>query len=77
MAISKTAPIALLYRPSSSRQVPAEERQAFRLDDASLNSHLHEAIFWVRHRQIGYRRRCSKISGSRQEAQVMQKARAE
>ncbi|MDQ1390448.1 MAG: N-formylglutamate deformylase [Acidobacteriaceae bacterium] len=34
------SPIAVLHIPHSSRQVPEEERQAIRLDDAALNSEL-------------------------------------
>jgi N-formylglutamate deformylase len=32
--------IAILHIPRSSRQVPAEERQAIRLDDAAISSEL-------------------------------------
>jgi hypothetical protein len=32
--------IAVLHIPHSSRRVPAEERQAIRLDDEALNSEL-------------------------------------
>src|SRR5271169_3454801 len=34
------SPIAILHIPHASRLVPEEERQTFRLDDATLNSEL-------------------------------------
>jgi N-formylglutamate deformylase len=40
MANSKTAQIAVLHIPHSSRHVPAEERQTILLDDAALNNEL-------------------------------------
>jgi N-formylglutamate deformylase len=40
MANSKTAQIAVLHIPHSSRQIPADERQAIRLDDAALDTEL-------------------------------------
>jgi N-formylglutamate amidohydrolase len=40
MANSKTAQIAVLHIPHSSRHLPAEERQTILLDDAALNSEL-------------------------------------
>jgi N-formylglutamate deformylase len=40
MANSKTAQIAVLHIPHSSRRVPAEMRQTILLDDAALNNEL-------------------------------------
>lgn len=40
MANCKTAQIVVLHIPHSSRQIPTDERQAIRLDDAALDTEL-------------------------------------